>query len=207
VGFYFLHFNNNFNRYLNAMDWENRLKQLNGYDISFEIKQGYYHIAIVYENGWDILSPENESIYLEERNGVYHYIAAIDSVKIEDIFNVIDATIEYNMDLQKKLILFKEKTEELQTLFANEDLETLQTIQFTFNKQETKKKTKKSKTKTEKKEKTSKKTKGKSKKTEKEETKPTETVTEETSENTTPYYDEADEIVTMGDNYMEELER
>ena len=81
------------------MDWENRLKELNGYNISFEIKQGYYHVALVYENGWSVLTPDNQSIYVEERNGVYHYIASIDDVKIEDIFNSIDSTIEYNMEV------------------------------------------------------------------------------------------------------------
>lgn len=189
------------------MDWEKRLKELNDYNISFEIKQGYYHIALTYEEGWNIIVPENEAIYLEERNGVYHYIASMDSVKIEDIFNVIDSTIEYNMDLQKKLLLFKQKTEELQNLFANEDLEKLQTIQFVFPDKVKKETKKKSKTKTEKKEKASKKTKEKPKKMEKEETKITENVIEKITSLSTPYYDEADEVVTMNDNYMEELER
>lgn len=182
------------------MDWENRLKELNGYNISFEIKQGYYHVALVYENGWSVLTPDNQSIYVEERNGVYHYIASIDDVKIEDIFNSIDSTIEYNMDLQKKLILFKQKTQELQELFANEDYETLQTITFEINrKEESKKITKKTKPKTEKKEKTTKKSKPNSKK-------PEET-TEQPIENSVPDYDANDEIIMMGDNYMEELEK
>ena len=30
-------------------DWENKLKELSGYDIGFEIKQGYYHISIVFD--------------------------------------------------------------------------------------------------------------------------------------------------------------
>ena len=114
------------------MEWENRLKELSGYNISFEIKQGYYHIALTYDDGWDVLIPDNENIYVEKRNGVYHYIASIDTAKIEDLFKSIDATIDYNMDLQKKLILFKQKTEELQALFADEDYEKLQTIKFVF---------------------------------------------------------------------------
>ena len=84
------------------MEWEKRLKELNGYNISFEIKQGYYHIALTFDDGWNILTPENEFIYVEERNNVYHYIASTDNVKIEDMFNAIDATIDFNMDLQKK---------------------------------------------------------------------------------------------------------
>ena len=189
------------------MDWEKRLKELNGYDISFEIKQGYYHVALVYEEGWNVLAPDNEFIYVEERNGVYHYIGSADDVKLDDIFATIDATINYNMDLQKKLILFKEKTQELQELFANEDFEKLQTIEFVFaEKEEAKKPIKKKQT-----EKTPRKTRSKTKKTEKKE-ELAEQVTEEVSEdkiaeNNSYDYDANDEIVVMGDNYMEELER
>ena len=113
-------------------DWENRLKELSGYDIGFEIKQGYYHISIVFDEKWEILEPDNESIYVEKRNGVYHYIAPADSVTIAEMFKTVDATIDYNMDLQRKLLLFKKKTEELQEIFANESLEVLETIEFKY---------------------------------------------------------------------------
>lgn len=208
MGMYFIY--NKFNFSLCLMDWEKRIKELSNYDISFEIKQGYYHIAIKYDEGWNILSPENEAIYLEERNGIYHYIASTDSVKIEDIFNVIDSTIEYNLDLQKKLILFKQKTEELQQLFSNEDYDVLQTIEFTLKK---KKETKKTKSKVNKKEKTAKKTKAKKekKKVSVDETKTQETeneVSKEFLEITSvdaPNYDN-EEVVTMKEP-LEELER
>lgn len=196
------------------MDWEKRIKELSNYDISFEIKQGYYHIAIKYDDGWNILSPENEAIYLEERDGIYHYIASTDSVKIEDIFNVIDSTIEYNLDLQKKLILFKQKTEELQQLFSNEDYDVLQTIEFTLKKKkEIKKTTKKTKSKVNKKERVTKKTKVKKekKKVSVDETKTPKTENEtfneflEITSVDAPNYDN-EEVVTMKEP-LEELER
>ena len=113
-------------------EWENRLKELSGYDSGFEIKQGYYHISIVFDENWEVLEPDNESIYVEKRNGVYHYIASAESVTITEMFKIIDATIDYNMDLQKKLLLFKKKTEELKEIFANESLEVLETIEFKY---------------------------------------------------------------------------
>ena len=188
------------------MEWEKRLKELNGYNISFEIKQGYYHIALTFDDGWNILTPENEFIYVEERNNVYHYIASTDNVKIEDMFNAIDATIDFNMDLQKKLILFKQKTEELQELFANKDFETLQTIEFKIKeKKETKKTT--NKTKSNVKTKTTKKTKTSKKKntTNKTEVDKSENKIQETKQET-PNYDN-EEIVTLNETYFQELER
>ena len=113
-------------------DLEKRLKELSGYDIGFEIKQGYYHISIVFDENWNVLESDNESIYIEERNGMYHYIASVDSVTIADMFKIVDMTIDYNIDLQKKMLLFKKKTEELQNIFANETLEVLETIEFKY---------------------------------------------------------------------------
>ena len=123
-------------------DLEKRLKELSGYNIGFEIKQGYYHISIVFDENWNVLESYNESIYIEERNGMYHYIASVDSVTIADMFKIVDMTIDYNIDLQKKMLLFKKKTEELQNIFANETLEVLETIEFKYglNQQEQPKK-------------------------------------------------------------------
>ncbi len=123
-------------------DLEKRLKELSGYNIGFEIKQGYYHISIVFDENWNVLESDNESIYIEERNGMYHYIASVDSVTIADMFKIVDMTIDYNIDLQKKMLLFKKKTEELQNIFANETLEVLETIEFKYglNQQEQPKK-------------------------------------------------------------------
>lgn len=122
------------------MDWEKRLKDLSDYEIAFEIKKGYYHVSLKYKNNWEVITPDNDLIYLEERGGVYHYIASTDSVFVNDIFKLIDDTIDYNIDLQRKLELFKKKTEELREIFANENFDVLETIEFKYGKKNTKRK-------------------------------------------------------------------
>ena len=115
------------------------------------------------------------------------------------------------MDLQKKLLLFKQKTDELQQLFANEDYEKLQTLNFVFIEEKANKKsTKKSNNK----QTTNKKTKTKrTKKTEQPITEKLEEVTEQNTDKTclnsisTADYDDNEEIVTMTDTYIEELEK
>ena len=189
-------------------DLEKRLKELSGYNIGFEIKQGYYHISIVFDENWNVLESDNESIYIEERNGMYHYIASLDSVTLADMFKIVDMTIDYNIDLQKKMLLFKKKTEELQNIFANETLEVLETIEFKYglNQQEQPKKKR-----------------GRKPKKQMEESKKlTEDLkeTEEVIENkeneiqeTKPlnedsgYIDNDDEVVMAQDGFFEELER
>lgn len=124
------------------MTLEDRLRNLADYDISFEIKQGYYHISVLFDESWVVLDSDNEFIYVEKRNGLYHYIASVDSVSIDEIFSVVDSTIEYNKDLEKKLELFKLRVAELQDIFTNESFEVLETLEFKYGKieQETKKK-------------------------------------------------------------------
>jgi len=122
------------------MEWENKLKELNEYNVAFEIRQGYYHISIVFQDGWDVILPDNKNIYLEKRNGIHHYIASTETISINEMFDCIDNTIQYNKDLERKLILFKEKTKELQDIFSKEDYEKLKTIEFTFPKQKKKQK-------------------------------------------------------------------
>lgn len=202
------------------MDFEKSLKDLSCYNISFEIKEGYYHVSLVFKENWEIVS-DNDLISIVNRNGRTHYIGATDSVTIDDIFKLINSTIDYNIDLELKLELFKETTQKLQELFANEKLEVLKTIQFkvTRKKEKAKTETPKKEVKTKKKT-TSKKTRTTKKIKEQNKLPKEEEVTEETVDNTLISenniydehysdlpYEEEDDIVTMEDGYMEEAER
>ena len=188
-------------------EWENRLKELSGYDIGFEIKQGYYHISIVFDENWDILEPDNESIYVEKRNGVYHYIAPADTVTIAEMFKTVDTTIDYNMDLQKKLLLFKKKTEELQEIFANETLEVLETIEFKYGLKKKEQPKKKRGRKPKKEEEESKNLTEELKEEEVTENKENEIQETETLNEDNGYIDNEDEVVMAQDGFFEELER
>lgn len=191
------------------MDFEKKLNQLSAYNIAFEIKQGYYHVCLVYNNNnWEIMESDNENLYIEKRNGICHYIGETNKVTIDEIFASIQSTIDYNIDLENKLILFRQKTEELQELFSKEDIEKLRTIRFEFGeKEEKKKRGRKPKKENQK----SKETDTKEETVEKVEN--SEKETEEISnpqqfeEETQPQINEEEDIVIMNEGYMEELER
>lgn len=194
------------------MDFEKKLNELNQYNVTFEIRQGYYHVSLIFDDNWEIVAADNEAIHIEKRNGICHYIGHREEVKINEIFDAINETIEYNIDLEKKLALFKEKTEELQDIFAKEDYEILKTIKFIFMDNEPKPKPKK---------------RGRKPKQDKEEKNEaveqdleTTTITknmekeeeivnniEELNEVNSNCYDDDEEIVTMTDGFIEELER
>lgn len=69
-----------------------------------------------------------------ENNNVTYYCAPANKVSFEEVFKSINDTIEYNMDLERKVQLFREKVNELQTIFAEEDIDVLKTITFKYKK-------------------------------------------------------------------------
>ena len=173
-------------------EWENRLKELSGYDIGFEIKQGYYHISIVFDENWEVLEPDNENIYVEKRNGVYHYIAHADNVTIEEMFKTVDTTIE-----------------ELQEIFAKESHEVLETIEFKYGLKQQEPPKKKRGRKSKKQEEESKKLTEELKEKEEEviENKENEIKEIKPLNEDSGYIDTDEEVVMAQDGFFEELER
>lgn len=102
------------------------------YSVGCRIMDGYFLINITYNENWNVIPPENDKIEFAQKNGVTYYMAMLNDVSFDEVFNSIKETIDYNIDLQKKVTLFKAKVDELQEIFAKEDLETLRTIQFSY---------------------------------------------------------------------------
>lgn len=127
----FLYNNGNNLRYL-MMNLQDIMVKLAEYSVGCRIMDGYFLINITYDDNWNVIPPENEKIEFAQKNGISYYMAMINDVSFEEVFNSIQETIDYNIDLQKKVNLFKAKVDELQELFAKEDLETLRTITFEY---------------------------------------------------------------------------
>ena len=123
------------------------------------------------------------------------------------MFKTVDTTIDYNMDLQKKLLLFKKKTEELQEIFANETLEVLETIEFKYGLKKKEQQKKKRGRKPKKEEEESKNLTEELKEEEVTENKENEIQETETLNEDNGYIDNEDEVVMAQDGFFEELER
>lgn len=114
------------------MNMQDIMVKLAEYSVGCRIMDGYFLINITYNENWNVIPPENEKIEFAQKNGVTYYMAMLNEVSFDEVFNSIKETIDYNIDLQKKVTLFKAKVDELQEIFAKEDLETLRTIQFSY---------------------------------------------------------------------------
>lgn len=122
------------------MNLQKKLIQLSEYKCSFKYVDSYFLVSMVYPDSWNIIPSEDRTIEVAEEDGVTFYAAPIET-DIDNAFRLIDDTIAYNLDVEKKLALLKYNIGKLQELFAEKDLEELETIEFTFKQKKTPKST------------------------------------------------------------------
>lgn len=121
------------------LNLQDKLIELSSYNVGCQINSGYALVNITYPTEWSVVPPSNELIEYDTQKGIYYYCAPMDKVPLEEVFDSINETIEYNIELKKKLDLFQEKVEILRQLFIDEDFETLSTIDFKIKKKRVKK--------------------------------------------------------------------
>jgi hypothetical protein len=119
------------------MTLQERLVALAPYNAGFNIYDNQFVVNVTYADGWVVVDPDKDSDVILTKDlsnqNLYYYIAPM-SVPFDDIFELVDLTINYNIELQEKVVFFKEKVGELKELFTNEDLETLKTLEFKLKK-------------------------------------------------------------------------
>ena len=113
------------------MNLQKKLIQLSEYKCSFKYVDSYFLVSVTYPESWSVIPSEDKSIEVAEENGVTFYAAPIET-DIEVAFTLIDDTIAYNLDVEKKMNLLKYNINKLQELFGEKDLEELETIEFVF---------------------------------------------------------------------------
>ena len=109
------------------MNLQEKIISLSEYKLGFNIYSGHTIINVTYPKTWSVLKPENENITFardEVNKDTYYYSAPI-TFNMEEIFQNIEATIEFNKEMEKKIELFHIKQSELQNIFIDESYETL----------------------------------------------------------------------------------
>lgn len=128
------------------MNLQKKLIQLSEYKCSFKYVESYFLVSMVYPENWSIIPCEDKSIDVAEEDGVTFYAALIET-DINKAFELIDDTISYNLDVEKKMNLLKFNINKLQEMFATMDLEELETLEFVTTTPKVRKNTEKKSTK------------------------------------------------------------
>ena len=94
----------------------------------------YYMVTLTYNKRWAVqtnqkLAEQNVLCAKIKEDGTYCYMTEI-SNGLEDVFRMIDETIQYNEELEKKVELLKVKAEELKEVFSNNSYNDLLKLKF-----------------------------------------------------------------------------
>lgn len=116
------------------MTLQDSLKEFAPYNIDIKMIQGWLIVGMTYKKSWQILKPLNELIEQRENDDRIYYCAPMNQVDADDVFDSIRDTINYNIDMEKKVELFQVKVNELQNIFSELDYEELVTVEFKYKK-------------------------------------------------------------------------
>ena len=114
------------------MDLQGRIKDISEYFKGFEFVENLLIIKVQYKDKWDVFGKKDESIKVtpdENIPNLYFYYGD-SSLGYDEFFDLIEHTIQYNLEKEEKLHLLNEKIKELKDLFIQEDVETLRTLKF-----------------------------------------------------------------------------
>lgn len=117
---------------------QDRLNRIKDYFQSIEQFEGKWVICVKYKPKWGAYPSEGGKINAvpdENTPDVWWYYGKDDKVDIDSIFDLIDETIQTNLDAIRKVELFKLKAEELKRIFSDDSIsfKKLQTLRFVFD--------------------------------------------------------------------------
>lgn len=130
------------------MTLQERIKKNEVYFRGMEIVNNTAIIKVLYGEKWGAYPSTDEKIKVaksEEVPNEWFYYSDYTYTVIDEIFDLIEETIDMNLSAIERLELFNQKMEELKELFANEPLSKLKTLTFHFEEEKSKRNNRKKK--------------------------------------------------------------
>ena len=116
------------------MNLQDRIKKNEGYFKSIEIHNGYLTMIVNFKPKWGVFPSPDEKIKVgNSPSGIkdeWVYYGKYDEITVDEIFDLVEQTIDVNLEAALKIELMKEKIEELKKLFAETPYSKLQTLSF-----------------------------------------------------------------------------
>jgi hypothetical protein len=128
------------------MTLQERIKKNEVYFRGMEIVNNTAIIKVLYGEKWGAYPSPDEKIKVAKSDEVpneWFYYSDYTYTVIDEIFDLIEETIDMNLSAIERLGLFNQKMEELKELFANEPLSKLKTLTFHFEEEKPKRNKKK----------------------------------------------------------------
>lgn len=124
-----------------------RIENIKQYFHSMNVaaENGIIYVLVHFPKGWGCSEVTeynfNVRTVRDEAPEFFYFYADL-AIGFDKVFDAIEYNIQFNQEAQAKVTLLREKVEELKTIFENEDIETLKTLEFKYKKKKTAKKSK-----------------------------------------------------------------
>ena len=117
------------------MSLKERINGISQYFRGIEYQGGLLIVKVQLPNKITPYGSKDEIIKVtqSEDDGLWYYYADADLVDEDAIFTLIEETVKVYEEAKAKVVLMKQKIEELRDLFANNSLEKLNTLYFDFH--------------------------------------------------------------------------
>lgn len=132
------------------MGIKERIDKLGVYFDSMNLssENGIIYIRVKFPKGWGCSELTeynyNTKSVQDDMPGYFYFFANIE-VGFDKVFDAIEYNIRFNEEAQAKVNLLREKIEELKSIFENEDIDVLKTLEFKYKKKKVKNTIKRSK--------------------------------------------------------------
>lgn len=116
---------------------QDSINQISQYFRGLDVYNDAILVKVEFPSRWNIYDSEDGKIKTapsESGDNLIFYYGNSHEVSYEQIFELIESTIQANEDLAKKIELLRTKGEELKELFSKLTYEELLTLKFTFDK-------------------------------------------------------------------------
>ena len=112
------------------------LETLNGHLKSIRMIKDHISFDLTFPKKWviptDYENDEKISI-LKGNEGTHSFVSKLDKESIDVIENTIGEIISFNIEREEKENLFRNKVQELKSIFDNEDITELRSLKFEFD--------------------------------------------------------------------------
>lgn len=116
---------------------QDSIKEVSQYFRGLDVYNDAIMVKVEFPKKWNIYDSEDGKIKAapsETGDNLIYYYGNCHEITYEDIFSLLEDTIQNNENLAKKIELLKTKGEELKELFSSLSYEELLTLKFTFDK-------------------------------------------------------------------------
>jgi hypothetical protein len=132
------------------MGIKERIDKLGVYFDSMNLssENGIIYIRVKFPKGWgcsELTEYNYNTKSVQDDMPGYFYFFADMEVGFDKVFDAIEYNIRFNEEAQAKVNLLREKIEELKSIFENEDIDVLKTLEFKYKKKKVKNTIKRSK--------------------------------------------------------------